>query len=116
MSAMLPFTDDGKSLLLPLPQLTMWPIAVVSEVQFSGFPLVSDAPILCASTEMPLESATLSSSAMAAYVERTETPGATTLRSAPRCENEATAPVESIAPTETTLEYAAGYEKPTEVG
>src|ERR1051326_1844264 len=105
---MLPFTEAGNSLLFPLPQLTMCPVAVVSCVQFRAFPDVSEAPILCASTEMPEESATLSSSETSTNVERTETPGATTFRSAPRCENEATVPVESIAPTETTDAYAAG--------
>src|ERR1043166_1344839 len=105
---MLPFTDAGNSLLFPLPQLTMFPIAVESDVQFSGLPPASNAPILCASTEIPLESATLSSSATSTKGDRTETPGATTFRSGPRCENEAIVPVESIAPTETTVEYAAG--------
>ena len=81
----------------PFALSTMAPVMVGTGRQRSA-PAVVFATARVAAYSSPVVVATFSETT----VERTLTPGPTTLRPAPRCEKSATVCVSSIAPTETT--------------
>src|SRR5437870_4819641 len=95
MSAILPATLLGKSDVLPTPQKTN-PLLIVGRVKQIESPREFEADMSSTAYSWPSLVVTESLT----KVERTSTPGATTFRSTPRCENDATVPLLSIAPTE----------------